>query len=444
MHEYAAARSLLSGMSRSNSKDPEVKALNGVLLLIDGNSGEALIDLRDGARFLPQDAFIQYWLGKANQARGDVNSAETCFHQASALNPLLREPLEELAKIASERGDGALLKEVAEHTISVLPGIADGYVWRAIVEMDHNSLASAEADLNSAIKVAPQSWQAYLQYGKLRFQQKRFSEGSAMLEQSLQYNPNSVHALHLLTDYDIFQNHPERALARVNAQIQKSPKNSCFYDLLAQLQIMEKKFDEAAVTAERATQLNTSDGEAVSLLAQIAVNRGMTTQAVDAWLKWSNSHPNDAGALAVLGTLEESRGRLSEAETYYRKALQIQPQQPIAANNLAYRMLQNGETLDVALTLAQTARQGMPDSPTTADTLAWAYYHAGTYRFARDLLEDAINAEPDSASMHLHLALVYEKLNDKRNATVHLKKALSLPHDAYIADQARVALQNLS
>jgi len=265
-----------------------------------------------------------------------------------------------------------------------------------------------------------------------------------MLEQSLQYNSDSSQALRLLSDYDNFQSHPERALARVKSQIQKSPKNDHFYVLLAQLQIQNKKLDEAAASAEHAIQLNSSDGEAVSLFAQIAVDRGMTAQAIDAWLKWSNSHPNDAGSFAVLGTLEESRGKLNEADAYYKKALQIQPQQPIAANNLAYRMLQNHETLDAALTLAKTARQGMPDSPTTADTLAWAYYHKGTYQFARDLLENAISIDPDRAAMHYHLAMVYAKLNDKRNATVQLKKALSLPHDAYIADQARVALQSLS
>ena len=55
--------------------------------------------------------------------------------------------------------------------------------------------------------------------------------------------------------------------------------------------------------------------------------------------------------------------------------------------SLAYRMLQNGENVDVALTLAQTARQGMPNSTSAADTLAWAYYYKGTYGFARDLLK---------------------------------------------------------
>ena len=82
-----------------------------------------------------------------------------------------------------------------------------------------------------------------------------------------------------------------------------------------------------------------------------------------------------------LGTLEEARGDRGKAEAYYRKSLQIQPQQPVAANNLAYRMLVSGENVDVALTLAQKARQSMPNSPNTADTRARAYYHKGTYAF---------------------------------------------------------------
>jgi tetratricopeptide (TPR) repeat protein len=443
MHDFATARTLVTGLLKSSPKDPEVTALSGILLLNDGNVNEAADALRDSARLLPQDAFIQYWLGKAAQAKGEVNIAEISFRQAADLNPLSRDPLEELARIASQRGDAVLLEDVAERAISSMPGIPQGYVWRATVEMDYNSLDLAELDLNSAIKAAPQSWQAYLQFGKLRFLQKRFPEGAAMLEQALEYNPNSVRALRLLTDYDTVQNHPERALARVNSQIQKSPKNSSFYDLLAQLQIQEKKINAAAETTQRAIQLNSSDGEAVSLSAQIAVERGMTSQAIDAWLQWSNSHLNDAGAFAVLGTLEESRGNYDKAEAYYRKSLQIQPQQPIAANNLAYRMLQDEVTPDVALTLAEIARQGMPDSPNTADTLAWAYYHKGTYKFARDLLEDAINIDPDCASMHYHLGMVYTKLNDKRDAMAHLKKALRLPHDAQMADQVRAALQNL-
>jgi Tfp pilus assembly protein PilF len=115
----------------------------------------------------------------------------------------------------------------------------------------------------------------------------------------------------------------------------------------------------------------------------------------------------------------------------------------VAANNLAYRMLENGENVDVALSLAQTARQAMPNSPSSADTLAWAYYHKGTYEFARDLLEDATKTDPKNATMQYHLGMVYSKLSEKSSAAVHLKKAISLAPDSQAAKDARAALQAL-
>jgi Flp pilus assembly protein TadD len=441
--DNATARNLVADLMKNNPKDPEVAALNGIVLLKDGKASDAVNALQQSAGNFPKDAFIQYWLGKAALAKGDSSLAENAFRQAAELNPSARDVQEELARIACQRGDMGLLADVAEKTIVAAPHFPGGYVWRAIAEMNRNSADRAEADLKIAINVAPQGSQAYLQLGKLRFTQKRFPEGVALLQQALQYNPNSVEAMRLLIGYDLFRKQPDQALTRLNAQIARSPENSSFYDLLAQLQIQNKNLDKAAAAAQKAMQLNSSDGDAVMLFAQIAVQRGQTANAVRTWEQWLNAHPSDASALAILGTLEESRGDQGKAEAYYRKSLQIQPQQPIAANNLAYRMLVNGKTPDAALTLAKTARQGMPNSPNTADTLAWAYYYNGTYEFARDLLEDAINTDPNCAEMQYHLGMVYSKLRDRNNAVTHLKKAISLAQDSQTAKDAQAALQGL-
>jgi Tfp pilus assembly protein PilF len=85
----------------------------------------------------------------------------------------------------------------------------------------------------------------------------------------------------------------------------------------------------------------------------------------------------------------------------------------------------------------------MPNSTTTADTLAWAYYYKGTYGFARDLLEDAIKINPNSAAMQYHLGMVYSKLRDKNDAVIHLRKAMSLAPDSPTARDAQAALQGL-
>jgi tetratricopeptide (TPR) repeat protein len=441
--DFATAQTVITGLMKSNGKDPQVAVLNGVVLFNNGKLTDAINALQDAANNAPKDAFIQYWLGKVALAKGDSGLAEKSFHQAAQLNPPGLEAQEELARIASQRGDMSLLSEVAEKTIATAPRFPGGYVWRATVELTRNSQDKAEADLKTAMSDAPQSPQAYLMLGELRFAQKRYPEGAALLEQALQNDPNSIGALRGLVGYDLLRKQPGQALDRLNAQIAKSPRNSGLYDLLAGFQIQNKNFDQAAATAQKAMDINPDDGEAVSIYAQLQTKSGQATKAIGAWDQWSKAHPGNAGSLAILGMLEESLGDTRKAEDYYRKSLQIKPEQPIASNNLAYLMLENGENVDVALTLAQTARRVMPDSPNTADTLAWAYYYKGTYGFARDLLEDAVKKDPSNAGMEYHLGMVYSKLRDKSNATVHLKKAISLAPNSSTAKDAQTALQGL-
>jgi tetratricopeptide (TPR) repeat protein len=441
--DYATAQTVVTELMKKNGKDPQVAVLNGIVLLNNGKKDDAVNALQGAASNAPKDAFIQFWLGRAAMAKGDSGQAEKSFRQAAQLNPRLLEAQEELARIASLRGDMSLLSDVAEKTIAAAPRFPGGYLWRAITEISHNSPDKAEADMKTAISNAPQSAQAYLLLGDLRFSQKRYPEGAVLMEQALQYDPNSIGALRGLVGYDFYKKQPAQALARINAQIAKSPKNSSFYDLLAQVQAGSKNFDQASASAQKAMEVNPDDGEAVAIYAQLQAQRGQAANAVEAWEKWSKAHPNNAGALAILGTLEETRGNGSKAEDYYKKALAIQPAQPVAANNLAYRMLLNGGNVDVALTLAQTARRGMPNSPSTADTLAWAYYSKGTYGFARDLLEEAIKTAPNNATTQYHLGMVYAKLGDKSNAAIHLKKSIALAPDAPQAKDAKSALQGL-
>jgi Tfp pilus assembly protein PilF len=443
VRDFATAQTVVTGLMKSNGKDPQVAVLNGIVLLNNGKLNDAINALQSAANNAPKDAFIQYWLGKAAVAKGDNALAEKSFRQAAQLNPQNLEAQEELARIASLRGDMDLLSDVAEKTIATAPRFPGGYVWRATVELKRNSQDKAEADLKAAISTAPKSAPAYLMLGELRFAQKHYPEGAALLEQALQNDPNLIGALRALVSYDLFRKQPAQALARLNAQIAKSPKNSGFYNLLAQLQIQNKNFDQAAATAQKAMQVNPDDGEAVTIYSELQARGGQAAKAITAWEQWSKAHPSDANSLAILGTLEESRGDTRKAEEYYKRSLQIQSEHPVATNNLAYLMLQNGENVDVALSLAQTARRVMPNSPNTADTLAWAYYHKGTYAFARDLLEDAVKADPNSAGMQYHLGMVCSKMNDRNSATIHLKKAISLAPDSQPAKDARTALQGL-
>ncbi|MFZ1086360.1 MAG: tetratricopeptide repeat protein [Terracidiphilus sp.] len=441
--DLSAAQSVITELLKSHSKDPQVAVLNGIVLLNNGKANDAVIALQGAVNNAPKDAFIQFWLGKAALAKGDPSLAEKSFQQAAQLNPRGVDAQEELARMASQRGDINLLSDVAEKTIAANPRFPGGYIWRAAVDLSRKSEDKAEADLKTAMDVAPRNAQAYLMLGEIRLTQKKYPESASLFEQALQYDPNSVGAMRGLINCYLLKKQSAQAMDRLNTQIAKSPENSEFYDMQAMLQAQNKNLDQATASAQKAIELNSDDGEAVAIYAQLQAMRGQAANALGAWEKFSKDHPSNAGALAILGMLEDSAGDRKRAEDYYKKALQIKPDQPVAANNLAYMMLQNGENVDVALTLAQTARRGMPDSSNSADTLAWAYYYKGTYGYARDLLEDASKKTPNNASMQYHLGMVYIKLMDKNNAALHLKKAISLEPDSQTAKDALAALQGL-
>jgi Flp pilus assembly protein TadD len=153
--------------------------------------------------------------------------------------------------------------------------------------------------------------------------------------------------------------------------------------------------------------------------------------------------PNDPQPAFLLGTIEEGRNDWRKAQDYYQKALQIRPEYPAAANNLAYSMLIHGGNSDVALSLAQTACRAMPNQPTFADTLALAYIRKQSFSTAINVLQEAIKKSPPNATYEYHLGLAYQQTGNVANARKHLNKALSINPTFPDAVETRKALQDL-
>jgi len=98
----------------------------------------------------------------------------------------------------------------------------------------------------------------------------------------------------------------------------------------------------------------------------------------------------------------------------------------------------------VALSLAQVARRGMPESASVADTLAWAFYHKGVYASAIDLLKEALDKQPNNPTYHYHIGLAYQKANDRARAKEHLERVLKLSPNYARVQEVRNALAELA
>src|SRR4029078_11207665 len=107
-----------------------------------------------------------------------------------------------------------------------------------------------------------------------------------------------------------------------------------FYAQLADLQLTTNDLQGALASSQKAMQLAPESVEAAQVYTRAQVGLGNVDAAMSLWQNWSKSHPNDGLPPQILGSLEESKGDLSQAQQYYKKALELNPDNPVAANNL--------------------------------------------------------------------------------------------------------------
>ncbi len=100
---------------------------------------------------------------------------------------------------------------------------------------------------------------------------------------------------------------------------------------------------------------------------------------------------------------------------------------PIAANNLAWVYAQQGDNLDMALSLATQAKQIAPDMNAVNDTLAWIQYKKGNYKVSVSFAEDAVRRSPDNPNFRYHLGMALSGAGDKDRAHRTAEGALSEP-----------------
>jgi len=115
---------------------------------------------------------------------------------------------------------------------------------------------------------------------------------------------------------------------------------------------------------------------------------------------------------------------VDQAKAVYEQILKIDPNQPIALNNLAFRKAEEGVDLDSALAMAQKARQLAPNATNLADTLGWIYIKKNQSSDAERIFKDLVVKEPANYAFHYHYGMALIQKGDKASARRELEAAL--------------------
>lgn len=125
------------------------------------------------------------------------------------------------------------------------------------------------------------------------------------------------------------------------------------------------------------------------------------------------------------GISHERLKNWESAESDFRRALELNPDQPQVLNYLGYSLVERREKLDEALDMIERAVVARPDSGYIVDSLGWVLFRLGRYDEAVEHMERAVELMPVDPVVNDHLGDVYWAVGRAREAEFQWKRALS-------------------
>ncbi|MBC6442008.1 MAG: tetratricopeptide repeat protein [Rhodobacteraceae bacterium] len=138
-----------------------------------------------------------------------------------------------------------------------------------------------------------------------------------------------------------------------------------------------------------------------------------------------NPAPNHWFLFYARGITNERENRWDNAEADFRRALELNPDQPLVLNYLGYSLVEFGIKLEEAQAMIEKAVAQRPNDGYITDSLGWVLYRVGKFQEAVAPMERAVSLVPDDPIINDHLGDVYWMVGRQREARFQWRRALS-------------------
>jgi tetratricopeptide (TPR) repeat protein len=275
-------------------------------------------------------------------------------------------------------------------------------------------------------------------------QQNKKAEARQAFDQALEITPDYLPALEQLVYLDIADQQFPAARKRVQAQIEKYPKQAGLYLLLARIYTTEKDNTQAEIALKKAIELQPDSPTSYYMLANIYFTSGEYPKALANLSDLLAKNPKDVQALMLSGVLHDLQKQYTPARESYEKVLAVNPNFSPALNNLAYLYSERFNLLDKAYETAQHARELLPQEPHTADTLGWILYKRRDYSRALSFLLDSADKLPEEAEVQFHVGMTHYMMGEEEAARAAFQRAFKIRKDFTGAEEATQRLAVLT
>ena len=340
-------------------------------------------------------------------------------------------------------GDHAGAQEFAAEARQAPPESLEARVAlvRTLIASGHSSRAQAEIAL--LLAQAPNVAIVHALSGMHLARVNNPSAARLAYERALELSPGLLEAVSGLTYLDLSARDSAAAITRLEGEIARQPDNPNLFLLLSRSHRVAGDPIKQEEALRRAVSVDPRFTIGYRLLAELYVQQRRLNEAGAEYEAIAKSDPSNVMAVTMVGVLLEQQGKRDEAIKAYERVVNGTGNSPVAANNLAFMYAEQGTNLDVALQLATSAKQRLPDDPGVDDTIGWIYYKQDLASLAVKPLEAASKQLPNNAEVLMHLGLTYAKLGENEKARQTLERALKI--DPQVGGvEARRVLASLS
>lgn len=406
------------------------------------DDGRTLIETASGTADTPQAH--EYRSGIQDQLKGDLAGAKARYDAALKIDPRYAPALIGLAAVAQAQGNAQQAKEYLQQAENAAPQFAAVQLAWGRYFLGSRKMDRAETAFLKARELAPSAIPPLLELGEFYLRTPgRNADALKAFRHAVALDGRNKFAQYGLGAAAAAIGHRKEALNAFDKAAELAPQDPAPLRAAGRLHMEAGAFDKALAAFDRGLarqpkymplMLDRADALAMQKRWDDAVAQAEAAEKLA---------PRSSEAQLKLADIYQGAGRSRESEARYLKAIELDPRNAMAYNNLAWLTVSRKGDANKAAEWARKAVKISPGSSPFYDTLGWALQAAGDTHGALDSLRQAIKLEPNVAVYHFHLGVVQGKLKQAAAARASLQRALELDGKLPQADEARRFLKAL-
>lgn len=369
---------------------------------------------------------------QAGAARDEVVGL---FVAASARDPADAAPRLALINYHLANKDFKLALEVARQANTALPNSAELLDGLGRAQAANGEWNQAASSFGKLAQLQPGSALPLLRLADVQWASKEREAAVQTLRRALAASPENLGVQVAIGDAYLALGRVDDALAVARTIQQQRPGEDRGFLIEGTIEAGRKRWDAAIDTFRKGLKAAPLSSALAQRLHMALLSAKRDVDASKHAGEWTRSHPSDGAFIFHLGNLALAKSDLVTAERKFREVLALQPENPLALNNVAWVMALSKKP--GAAALAEQANRLLPNRPALMDTLALALAAEGEPRKAVEVYKKALALEPGNPQLRLSYAQALIQAGDRTAAKTELDALTALgskfPRQAEVA-----------